>query len=350
MQEGLFVVLRQADAEPPEAAQEDVAESQQRVAEFFLVAGQAVGAELPAVARHRLEHRRRARQGGMRRDDAGAGIFTPDLAEPLDRVMRRLVQDQVANRRVDQAHLEHLGDAAAVGRHAAFHHHRKDHRRRHADPVVGALFELARGVQHQRQIRDHVALGQAGAEQQDARERAVFDEELLGALDLRWLGPVGQLRAFGDEVAEHLAQAGCARVVADQRSERRPLPAGPGLRALHVREQAGRDRQAPPLLAVRGAQRVSTRVGRQHGPGADDARHRDVGQRVGDVLHPVEQAVVPRPDRIAHALAPPVEALSACHWRQAANAASTGMPIAKATIERVSTGEPLAIVKAIEPA
>ena len=70
---------------------------------------------------------------------------------------------------MDEPHLEGLRNArAAVGIQATAHHDREDHRRGGADAVLGVLLQLAGRVQHVGQVGQHVALGQAGAKQQDA--------------------------------------------------------------------------------------------------------------------------------------------------------------------------------------
>ena len=99
---------------------------------------------------------------------------------------------RLRTRRVDQPHLEHLRHASAALAEAAMQHHREDHGGRGADAVFGVLLQLAGGVQHARQVRHHITLGQAGAEQQDARQRPVVHEEFFSALELAGVSPGGE--------------------------------------------------------------------------------------------------------------------------------------------------------------
>ena len=70
---------------------------------------------------------------------------------------------------MDEPHLEGLRNArAAHCIQAAAHHDREDHGRCGADAVLGVLLQLAGRVQHVGKVWQHVALGQAGAKQQDA--------------------------------------------------------------------------------------------------------------------------------------------------------------------------------------
>ena len=99
------------------------------------------------------------------------------------------VQDEIAHRRVDQPHLEHLGHAGAALAEASMQHHREDHGGGGSDAVFGVLLQLAGGVRHARQVRHHITLGQAGAKQQDARQRPVVHEQFFSALDLARVSP-----------------------------------------------------------------------------------------------------------------------------------------------------------------
>ena len=285
MQVGLLVFARQADAKPAQPAQEHIVKGQQRVGQLFLVAGQAVLADVPAVGEQRLVHRARAIERGQRRHAVPIGNPAP-FTDRQHRVFGRAAQDQVADGRVDQPHLEHLGHAAAVrlGQ-AAGHHHREDHRRGGADAVLGVLFELAGRVQRLRQVGDHVALGQAGAEQQQARQHALVHEQRFGARDLRGVGPGRQAGGAAQELldgARHGRRRGGPRAPVRDAGVVGPVLEHPA----HVGEQL-------PALGVRRHQ--FGRRGRcVHAlPGPKNRGDGGVGQRIGLVLHAVELFVRP---------------------------------------------------------
>ncbi|MNV48608.1 hypothetical protein D3C71_1405250 [compost metagenome] len=180
------------------------------------------------------------------------------------------MQDQVANGGVDQPHFQHLGHARTAVAHASMHHHREDYRSGGPDAVFGVLLQLAGRVQHARQIRNHITLGQAGTKQQDARERTVLHEHLLGALDLGGIGPgrqhLGGLYVVVQGVGHGLVHANALG-----------RPMGQACVVYPFVEQAVHRLDAGPLRRVR--RHIAFR------PVAQDVGNGFVGQGVGVVLH-----------------------------------------------------------------
>ena len=257
VQVGFFVLARQRLAQGAHALEEAVAEGEQGVGQLHLVAGQTLRVDVPAVGRQRREHRAGRGVGGRRLH----------LAAHLLRVA---VQDQVADGRVNQPHLEHLRHTRALGvGQAALHHHREHHGRGLADAVFGVLFQLAGDVQHLGQLRQHITLGQAGAEQQGARQRPLLHEDGLGPRNLGGVRPVRKSPRLRHVVLQGLG---------DRRIGRRALRPVARQRRVVCPQRHQPVRLADALQALAGGRTALL-------PGTDQRRHGPVGQRIGHQLH-----------------------------------------------------------------
>jgi len=247
---------------------------------------------------------------------------------------------------MDQPHLENLGaTGAGIGRQATMHHDREDHGGRTADPVLGALLELAGPMQNLGQIGQHITLGQTRAEQQDARQRPMLHEQRFGPLQLRMIGP-GRQGLFGmDEVLHRLH---------DDRVQLRCLRAPKGQAAVVAQLlQKGRGLlQTVPLGLVCVTQLLRAGIGRHFRPVADNTRHGRVRWRIGLVLQTCEQRIAFNVcgGQCCHAVSPVFVASCVFQCRQPASAHSNGIPMANTATDRVSTGKPATIWNAINPA
>ena len=176
---GFFVCSREPLTQLAHALQEAIAEGEKGVGQFDLIAREPLCVDVPAVSEHRLVEPGRL-AGTKQGRNAASG--------------RRWIaaHDQVADGGVNQAHLEHLRHArTAVTQQPAVHHDGKHHGSGLANAVFGMRLQLARDVQHLRQVRWQVALGQAATKKQGARQRAIFEEQLFGAGDLGGVHPGG---------------------------------------------------------------------------------------------------------------------------------------------------------------
>ena len=162
--EGVFLRGRELGAHRLQAAEDDVRERLERVG-HVLLADRMAPLRVPAR-------------------------LAPDLAHVVA-VAHRGREDEVADGRVQEAHLLDREDALGAGREAAREHRVAHHLRRLEDAQAGAVLEVRRQAEHVDAVLHHVALGQARADEQHRRAEAVVVEELLAGVDERRIAPTG---------------------------------------------------------------------------------------------------------------------------------------------------------------